>query len=144
MFESKGAIPRSLTTTKGNIPMKAFILVLLMGGRKLLVAAFVCSMLLAGGEAMADAKKGVPTKLVPQPKAEVPKAPSPTASEPPPVTKVKCEWVEVSSVTFTAPRTYGTSAQLVPICGGFTSLGGASSTVGGDTFHTMTLQQVCK
>lgn len=127
--------------------MQAVILALLMGGRTLLAAFFVGSMLLAGNEALADAKKnGVPTKLVPQPKAEVPKAPPPVVAAPP--KKPQCVWVRRTVVTESPGQAVyvpGVAANICGCCGPSTLwMPGVFASVPSSETVTTSLEEVCQ
>lgn len=99
--------------------MQAIVQTILMGGRKFLTAFFVGSLLLAGN-AVADAKKGVPTKLEPPKRVEVPQAPPaapPKVAAPPQVTR-KCWPVNQSSAMPVEGGQYLPSLYLQSCCPG--------------------------
>lgn len=128
--------------------MQAIILAILMGGRTWCAAFFVGSMLLAGN-AMADAKKGVPTKLVPPTRVELPPAPPVTPVVlSPPKPPLKCEWVPQTVVTQTPGHSVFLSGITASVCGccgpSFISTPAIFATAPGSETVTVSYVQVCQ
>ncbi len=127
--------------------MQAIILAILMGGRKTLAAFFVGSLLLAGN-AVADAKKGVPTKLerlTPTPVA-APPVPVPVVVEIP--KEPTCVWVPRSTATYSPGTSVLTQGILASVCGccGPTQIWapGIFAHVPGTETVTISYEKVCK
>lgn len=98
--------------------MQAFVLAILMrGGWKLLSAFLVGSMLLAGNDAVADAKKGVPTKLVPQKPAAAPPALPDTPVATPAPKAPRCVWVRRTVVTEVPGQSAYVPGIAASVCG---------------------------